>query len=428
MRMKPAIYVALCGISLALVTSSAFGQVLYSENFDDGLAVNRWTANPGKGFNSTFVVVPMDTNFDKLPFTGVDGVNDDFSGFAFDYSTVGIPSAPNSTGGSTKGMKLQASLFSNALGGFSVSPNGLNLTGDYILECDAWSNTLGPFPTGGSGSTNLSSFGILTSGTVSNTVSSGDGIWFNYTGDGGSSADYRAYSAEKLSSYKIDPDPDYNPLIDNDATYFFGSRNNTDADYVTLFGSTKTAPQAQIDIFTPLGQDQTGTLNAGSAGFAWNHVTISKIGDVVTWSVNGTPLIEIRDINNMAVATGGGNISFGHGDINFTSSTDPDAEALLFTLIDNVKVSVVAPTENADFNGDTSVNGQDFLIWQRGFGTPDAQLADGDANGDGAVNAADLTIWSNQYNPPMAIGAVPEPTTLVTLLGGLVCAMCGRRR
>lgn len=70
---------------------------------------------------------------------------------------------------------------------------------------------------------------------------------------------------------------------------------------------------------------------------------------------------------------------------------------------------------NADFNGDGSVNGADFLAWQRGFGVNSgATLGQGDANGDGAVNAADLTIWKGQFGVPaeVATAAVPEPHSI----------------
>jgi hypothetical protein len=110
--------------------------------------------------------------------------------FFFDYSSVGIPSAPNS-GGTTRGMKLQSNLTGDIFGGFSVSPTGLNLSGDYTLSFDAWSNYNGPLEFGGSGSTNLSTYGILSSGTSSNYSGAADGVWFATTGDGGSSADWR---------------------------------------------------------------------------------------------------------------------------------------------------------------------------------------------------------------------------------------------
>jgi hypothetical protein len=308
--------------SLACASSSE----AYTEDFDDLNASSRWTAYKGQGFDiSTLAPLPLDTNFDRLPFVGgVNGVNDDLSGFAFDYSTVGIPPAPNSAGGSTIGMKLQANLFSNVFGGFSASPNGLNLTGNYTVSFDAWSNTVGPFPGGGSGSTNLSTFGILTSGSFSQSILSSDGVFFAYTGDGNSAADVRAYSVEDLNAYD-------GTAGEPHATYHAGSRNGNAALYQSAFGTNRAAPQAQTDLFP----NQTGQLLAGSAAFAWNHHEIKKTDELVEWFVNGYLLISV-DTTNFALPTQGGNISFGHTDINAASSQDPNSGELLFTLIDNI--------------------------------------------------------------------------------------------
>ncbi|MBX3434639.1 MAG: hypothetical protein KF847_15075 [Pirellulales bacterium] len=89
--------------------------------------------------------------------------------------------------------------------------------------------------------------------------------------------------------------------------------------------------------------------------------------------------------------------------------------------------------ENADFNDDGAVDGSDFLIWQRGFGTSgSATLGDGDANGDGNVDADDLGAWTTQYGSPgaasSATSAVPEPTaTLLCLLATAVLVARSRR-
>ena len=129
MRLRDIVRNAACLTLLALVASPSYGQ-LYTEDFDDGNAVSRWTAHAGIGFEDdgaggVGAEGIIDTNFDREPFIPpVDGVIDDFSGFAFDYSVHGIPPAPSSSDpNSTTGLQLQANLFSGMLGGFSVSPN-----------------------------------------------------------------------------------------------------------------------------------------------------------------------------------------------------------------------------------------------------------------------------------------------------------------
>jgi hypothetical protein len=60
------------------------------------------------------------------------------------------------------------------------------------------------------------------------------------------------------------------------------------------------------------------------------------------------------------------------------------------------------PSIAGDFNGDGKVNGRDFLVWQRGLGTPalqaDAEV--GDADGDRDVDGMDLGVWQANYGVP----------------------------
>jgi hypothetical protein len=93
--------------------------------------------------------------------------------------------------------------------------------------------------------------------------------------------------------------------------------------------------------------------------------------------------------------------------------------------------SEMIAVDDADFNNDGTVDGADFLVWQRGFGTG-TNNASGDANNSGGVDGADLAIWKTQFGdaPPAlgAVGAVPEPTAaLLAGLTGLALA-AGRRR
>jgi len=95
----------------------------------------------------------------------------------------------------------------------------------------------------------------------------------------------------------------------------------------------------------------------------------------------------------------------------------------------------------ADFDADGDIDGDDFLLWQRGFGMTEGALnGDGDANGDGAVDGDDLALWQEglgtvppsqdfglawlswpEWNPDSPQGvplvaSVPEPSTLGLLL------------
>ncbi len=413
MRIKHFLIGTATSCLLALVAQPSLGQ-LYSEDFDVDSTSN-WTVNAS---------TETDTN----------------ANIFFDYSSVGIPSAPNSTGGTTLGMKMQANLFSGVFGGLSVSPNGQSFTGDYVLSYDMWQSyqpalfvpPSGEFPAGGgliqgqaSGGTNLGYGGILSSGTAPNSPGTADGVWFAASTDGDSGSDYRVYSSDIPESYQL-PVRDDQPK-DADATYFADTRNNTADLYVNNFGP-EAPTAAQTGLFpTHFTAHADNVTSAGTLGYAWREHTITKNGDTVTWKVDGIKLIEL-DISNFTTATGGDNILFGHSDINNGSSgnlDEPSAFTFLFTLVDNVEVSTFV-AQDADFDGDTNVDGADFLAWQRGNGIDDgtALLADGDANGDGNVDATDLAAWQGQYGNGIAssatLGAVPEPTSLLMIVMGLV--------
>jgi serpin B len=79
-------------------------------------------------------------------------------------------------------------------------------------------------------------------------------------------------------------------------------------------------------------------------------------------------------------------------------------------LENEVTPSVVQAS--ADFDGNSFVDGNDFLMWQRGLGrTSGAAKHDGDGDGDGDVDAADFGYWAGAFgqtpaSPPSALSAV----------------------
>jgi hypothetical protein len=92
-----------------------------------------------------------------------------------------------------------------------------------------------------------------------------------------------------------------------------------------------------------------------------------------------------------------------------------------------------------DYNGDGAINSADYTEWRNtlnGSVTQPHQGADG--NGDTQITNADYLIWKNNYglaNPFSGVlgsgtggVAVPEPSTCVLLLVGLVIGACGTRR
>jgi hypothetical protein len=89
-----------------------------------------------------------------------------------------------------------------------------------------------------------------------------------------------------------------------------------------------------------------------------------------------------------------------------------------------------APNEDADFDADGDVDGEDLLIWQQGLGATDQTTnANGDADGNGTVDGADLESWRTQFGEgATAAGAIPEPTSLALLAAGASGLAVYRRR
>jgi hypothetical protein len=304
--MRCKLYVAALAAAV-LAPSVSFG-ALFFEDFETDPTAN-WTVNKG----------PATT--------------DEAHDFFFDYSTVGVPLAPNSApDASPRGVKLQANQSSGVFGGVSVSPTGMSFPGPAVLKFDWWSNFNGPAPVGGSGSTQMSTFGLGTSGTVAQWPGgTQDSIWFGATGDGNSASDWRAYSPAPAGVTRY---------ADTAAGIYAagavaGSSNASNAYYASL--GTVSAPAAQTLLFP----QQTGTTLVGSAAFEWHEVVIENDGTTMSWTVDGLLIATVPVVDD-TVATGS-NFFLGHADTNGTSSTDVNDVHLLFTLIDNVSVTVPEP-------------------------------------------------------------------------------------
>lgn len=291
-------------VSLLAVHETTCAQTVFSDSFDSNTAAN-WTINR----TST----------------------DTAATFAYNYGVDGIPSAPNSAGGTTLGLKLEANNTAPASGeAISLSPIAQSFTGDYSLRFDMWININGPFPAGGVGSTLYLSAGLGTTGTNaqwSGTGNTADGAWFSVDGEGGSTIDFRAHRAGTIQTAT-------SGAYAADTTT--GSRDSTNAYYHGILPGGQTAPASQITAYPGpgAGTNQTGALAIGTVGFAWHDVVISKVGSDVTWSIDG---LTIATLTNAVLA--GDNVFVGFYDIFTTSITDNPAVS--FGLVDNLSVIAV---------------------------------------------------------------------------------------
>jgi hypothetical protein len=348
-----------------LLTSSAQAQTqVYSENFDTDKTAE-WNVN------SVGNLSPAD--------------------IFFDYSTVGIPAAPHSTGGTTRGLKLQANLPPDTgvfPSGVSVSPKNFGITENFEMHWDMWINVNGPFPGGGSGSTQIGGGGYGTAGDFANVAGSADCIFIGASGDGGTASDVRVYSPGKAVGYQdlqyilgggfFGPNATDFQKGDPQSGFVFagdGSRNSGVSYYATNFPG-QPAPAAQLALYP----QQTGTLNDGALGMKWHDVSITKIANTITYKIDGV-LMATVDAGDATIdpfsgsrPLGGTNIMFNHYDINAGNSTDPNAPALAFSLIDNVRITnfpnVVGVEATAASVSETAPSAGTFAITRTSAGVP----------------------------------------------------------
>jgi len=88
---------------------------------------------------------------------------------------------------------------------------------------------------------------------------------------------------------------------------------------------------------------------------------------------------------------------------------------------------------DADFNGDTVVDAEDYTLWRDSLGETGLAPYDlGDANGDGAVDAADYAAWRLAFDTAPGLEAtptnVPEPVSAVLGIGLTLLVAVGTRR
>lgn len=93
-------------------------------------------------------------------------------------------------------------------------------------------------------------------------------------------------------------------------------------------------------------------------------------------------------------------------------------------------VTPSTPLVDANFDDDLDVDGNDFLIWQRGLGTGTTN-ASGNTDGDTDVDATDLANWKAKFGLPVAVpvaAAVPEPGCAALAAIGLIACLGVKRR
>jgi hypothetical protein len=274
---------------LAVTGSMAFATELYHDQMNSGAG---WGVNPQGNVSTTF---------------------------AYNYSLLGIPEAPNSQLGDTPttGFKAEANLDPNApvASVLSAYPVGQNFTGTYTLQFDAWMN----YEWGVGSTTEFLGGGVGYNGTSADVNSGAQVI---VTGDGGSASDYRALK---------------DGFFVAGADMTAGTRQGSDPYYADFFPAV-TLPDEE-------GQDGAAMSTAGSPGFQWVTWVFTNVNGHVTLDLVKPDNSSLRIVNincndtsdGSSGCTSDGNIALSYADF-FTSVNE---SGFNFGLFDNVIVSDV---------------------------------------------------------------------------------------
>ena len=277
----------LCALAVAslIFTSTAEGQALYSENFNDGSAGTRWSVSQIGGTNS--------------------------ADFAFDYtnSTFAIPAAPRGGG---LGLRLNTNTGpTGAISAIMAFPNGESFSGPHTLSFDLWMQ----YTPATSGTTEFAIFGVNHTSTAIQAPTTGtggpptiaaigpspNGVDYTIVGDNGANRDVRVYS----NGIELP---------------------GTAGGYA---GTGVSAPVIQETAGLPYSTSYTGS----TPGNQWLQIDVTSLSDRTIYTVNGVVWADT------SLTTNPGNIMLGTMDL-FSGV----ASAPIFALYDNVTVAVPEPS------------------------------------------------------------------------------------
>ncbi len=265
------------------------------------------------------------TNGYKIFFSADSGAEDFKAVFGFNYSTVTypttIPSAPNSSGGSTKGLFLTSNKDATAANaGINLYPVGQAASGNFTLKFDLWLNwdVLGT-------SSEHALFGINHSGNITNRISqaTSDGLFFAMDGDANVSAvntTFRDFTVLRGSGNGAIP-------------VFMGTNNTTFGPAAPLGPQFDYSNPGFVALFPSKTIPGFGSTPAGSPGLGWVSCELRQETNVITCLLNGTSVAQYT--NTFAYTNG--NILIGYSD-NFSSIGTSN----VFAIFDNIRVEAIS--------------------------------------------------------------------------------------
>ena len=175
-------------------------------------------------------------------------------------------------------------------------------------------------------------------------------------------------------------------------------RSNSEALLVGSFSSLESQGVDALD-----GPVDADNIAGNSPGETWEVISSSS-SSVLEGFLFGSTMLGLDEELSL-------------GNLYDVSQRGGDTVTLEFALASGQQFSVNAeffmpPTVTGDFNGNGTVDGSDFLLWQQQAGLSGPMLA-ADANGDETVDTLDLDVWRTALGATAASTAVPEPCTLL---------------
>ncbi len=303
----------------------ANAQILFSDDFDSTPFAEITTNTNSSGYKVIGRLSEGPTNPVELDHKVI---------FGFDYGTVTdaavIPPAPNSSGGTTKGLSITTNknnANNNTRTAVHVYPvDGSNVplsfSGDYSFKFDLWQNW-------GSGATISASteqtlYGINHSGNevninFSSVPETSDGLFYSLSSNGTRSA--TDTSLRDFGVYQGAGATPANSVAASLKTTGFTSQlgpnfDNLDPGYGLLFPVRPAFPNLPI----------------GSPAEQWNEGEVRQVGGVISQFLNGTLISQYTN----TTAFTSGDIMFGYWDI--LSTIGQPVHAAIF---DNIRVTVI---------------------------------------------------------------------------------------
>lgn len=283
MKNNPSPKLALLLASVA-ATSAVQAQTLFSDNFETDTSANYTVVN--------------------------DGTLDGTVLFGFDYVAAGIPLAPNSTAGNTKGLRITSNDSAGAVDALTVFHNTAVTAPAYKMSVDVFMSFSGTTAT-----TEHAHVGVGGNGTTFNSIFtpiSGSGSFIGFTGDGGSGSDYRWFLDEARGGATTYPN--------TDGSYLGHGSNNTGSFYQSLFPSS-TVPGSPGNIWTTLEIE----VNSGTVSFSFdNQLTLQG---TYTGELDGLVSLGLNDLFS-SVAPAGANVYVVYDNLTVQAVPEPATAGL----------------------------------------------------------------------------------------------------